>query len=82
LPGMFLLTSPGWYLAICVFVLMTVWKNRQYKDLMVLCPVILNFLTVLLGPIALVRYVLVLYMIVPIYPTLLRCYPERNEVVE
>jgi len=50
--------------------------------LMVLCPVILNFLTVLLGPIALVRYVLVLYMIVPIYPTLLRCYPERNEVVE
>lgn len=67
LPGMFLLTSPGWYMAIYLMVLLTVWKDKRYKDIVVLCPILLNFLTVLLGPIALVRYVLVLYVAAPIY---------------
>lgn len=45
--------------------------NSDYKRLLPLIPVLLLWLTVLLGPTTLVRYVLILWFIIPVYPTLL-----------
>jgi len=67
IPGMFLLLSPGWYLMIFLFVFLFMWREKRYETLMTLLPILLNFGTVLLGPIALVRYVLILFFVFPVY---------------
>jgi len=45
--------------------------NSDYRRLLPLIPVLLLWLTVLLGPTTLVRYVLILWFIIPVYPLLL-----------
>lgn len=67
LPGMFLLLSPGWYLMILVVLFMYLWYKKSYRQLIPLVVVLLYFATLFLGPIALVRYVLILYYLFPVY---------------
>ena len=71
LPGMFLLLSPGWYLIIFLCLFLYLWRERHFRAMMPLLPVLINFGTVLLGPIALVRYVLILFFAFPMYSTLI-----------
>ena len=65
---MFLLLSPGWYLIIFLHVLLYLWYRKRYQQMIPLIAVLLYFCTLLLGPIALVRYILILYFIFPVYP--------------
>lgn len=67
LPGMFLLLSPGWYALIYFQVLMYMWYRKRYRQTVPLLAVLLYCATLLLGPVALVRYVLILYYIFPVY---------------
>ncbi len=67
LPGMFLLLSPGWYALIYFQVLMYLWYRKRYRQIVPLLAILLYCATLLLGPIALVRYVLILYYIFPVY---------------
>ncbi len=66
-PGMFLVLSPGWYLLLFLHLFLYLWYRKRYKQLVPLLAILLYFGTVLLGPIALVRYVLILYYAFPIY---------------
>lgn len=76
-PGMFLLLSPGWYFLLYALLVCYVWYRRLYRRLVPLVAIALYFCTLLLGPIALVRYVLILYYVLPIYSVFLP-EPERN----
>jgi len=86
IPGLFLLISPGWYLML--FLLMGIYTCRQgmWKRSLILLPILVNMATVLLGPIALVRYVLILYFVVPLYGVFVRkepfCVTEKVEAME
>lgn len=76
MPFVFLVLSPGWYLMFTVIVFMYHLRCRRYEFLFAGGMILLSLLTVLLGPIALVRYVLILYFAFPVLlPTVL--YPER-----
>ncbi|MBQ8823508.1 MAG: hypothetical protein IJZ82_12765 [Lachnospiraceae bacterium] len=70
IPGMFLILSPGWYLVLYLSLFLYQWKNKKYGQMLVLLPILINFGTVLLGPIALVRYVLILFFAFPMYCTM------------
>ena len=57
--------SPGWYF-ICAFVLLGYFiYHKKYKAVISSLVFWLTFLTVLLGPVALVRYVLIFFMGIP-----------------
>lgn len=65
-PLMFMLLSPGWYLLLVIWGSVTVWYKKK-KDFALFCvALLLAEATVLLGPIAQVRYVLILYLVVPV----------------
>ena len=66
MPFMFLILSPGWYfwIFLSVFSYIICYKKKQL--ILPLMIVLLSWLTVLLGPMALVRYVLVLFYGFPI----------------
>ncbi len=72
IPGMFLVLSPGWYFVVAFVISMYLWYRRSYGKLIVIMVVGWNMLTVLLGPIALVRYVLPLFYGVALYPILIQ----------
>ena len=64
-PLAFLMLSPGWYF-ICAFVLLGYFiYHKKYKAVISSLVFWLTFLTVLLGPVALVRYVLIFFMGIP-----------------
>lgn len=64
-PLAFLMLSPGWYF-ICVFLLLGYFIcDKKYKTVIAALVFVLTFLTVLLGPVALVRYVLIFFMGIP-----------------
>ena len=67
LPGMFFILSPGWYFLLFFMCFLYLWREKQYRKLIPLLPILINFGTVLLGPIALVRYVLILFFAFPMY---------------
>lgn len=71
LPGMFLLLSPGWYLLLYLLFFLYLWREKRYKTMIPLFSILINFGTVLLGPIALVRYVLILFFAFPVYSALM-----------
>lgn len=76
MPFVFLVLSPGWYLMLTVLIFMYHLRCRRYEFLFAGFMILLTLLTVLLGPMALVRYVLILYFAFPVLlPTVL--YPER-----
>lgn len=64
-PVLSMLFSPGFVFWVFVFVLFG-YVNRKNLPMMLL--VLMTFATVLLGPTTLVRYVLILWYIIPLYP--------------
>lgn len=60
-PLAFLVLSPGWYFLMFLIVFMYLWRCKRGQLLLPLLIPLLNFATVLLGPMALVRYVLIFY---------------------
>lgn len=77
LPGVFLILSPGWYLLLFIVLFLYLWREKQYGKMFILLPILLNFGTVLLGPIALVRYVLILFFAFPIYSLMFERMKEK-----
>ncbi len=73
LPVVSQLFSPGfmwWVLAFVLYCLLIRSEDRS-KKIIPLLPVLMVWLTVLLGPTTLVRYVIILWFVIPIYPVLL-----------
>lgn len=65
-PLAFLFLSPGWYF-VCVLVVLTYFLySKRYRLAIASLIFVLSFLTVLLGPMALVRYVLIFYFGIPV----------------
>lgn len=65
-PLAFFMLSPGWYF-VCVLVTIAYFLySRRYQMVLVSLIFVLSFLTVLLGPMALVRYVLIFYFGIPL----------------
>lgn len=75
IPLMFLLLSPGWYLVMAMVIFGYLWRNRKYAFLLPGLLFLLSILTVLVGPMALVRYVLIFYYAFPVLLSFLAIAP-------
>lgn len=64
-PVLSMLFAPGFVFWVFLFML---FGYVDRKNLPMLLPVLMTFATVLLGPTTLVRYVLILWFIIPLYP--------------
>lgn len=76
------LFSPGFLWWLCAFVLFCIFSRggKKVRNLIPLTPVVFVWLTVLLGPTTLVRYVLILWFVVPMYPVLIKgCNGEHEK---
>ena len=62
-----LFLSPGLYFMVFMFIFFYLWCLKRYSLLVPLFVVWLNFFTVLLGPVALVRYVLIVFYGFPLF---------------
>ncbi len=71
IPFIFLLLSPGWYFTVTLIVAGYLWCYKKYTFMVPMLILALSFLTVLLGPIALVRYVLIFYFLFPMLMAIL-----------
>lgn len=65
-PFAFLVLSPGWYLVMTMVIFGYLWRCKRREFLLPALMFLLTMFTVLLGPVALVRYVLILYYAFPI----------------
>lgn len=75
-PLSFLIISPGWYLIMVLYLGVTAFCKGRYEVLMSYIAVFLLVGTALLGPIAQVRYVLILFFAFPLFSALQ--FKERN----
>lgn len=68
------LFSPGFMWWVCAFVICLIFSRgrKKLRMLIPLAPAVFVWLTVLLGPTTLVRYVIILWFIAPIYPVLIK----------
>ena len=66
IPLAFLALSPGWYILMWLVIFSYLWCYKRYQFLVPMLIFLLSLLTVFLGPIALVRYVLIFYMAFPV----------------
>lgn len=72
IPGVSLLFAPAFYFWIFMYVFMFVVSRKDLRaNALIMLPVLLLWLTVLLGPTYLVRYVIILWYMVVLYPLLL-----------
>lgn len=69
----FLFLSPGWYFVVFLVLFFYLWRCRDYKMFVPMLVFVLTMLTVLLGPIALVRYVLIFFLGFPALLTVVFC---------
>lgn len=67
-PVVSMLFSPGFMFWVFATVFMLLLREK--KNVIPLIPVLLLWLTVLLGPTTIVRYVLILWYVIPLYPVL------------
>lgn len=65
-PLAFLLLSPGWYFLCTLILFFYSWSRRKYRLLLPFSVFIFHFLTVLLGPMILVRYMLLFFFAFPV----------------
>jgi len=72
IPGLFLLISQGLYFQIAFIVFMYIWKEKEYRKFVAMMILMWNMATVFLGPIALVRYVLILFYVFPLLPAVIK----------
>ncbi len=82
MPVLSMLFSPGfvWWLAAFVLCMLIGMAKRSIRLAIPILPGIAVWLTVLLGPTTLVRYVLILWFMIPLYPVLI--YMAANEGAE
>ena len=66
-PLAFLILSPGWYLVLFLVLFFYLWCEKRYQMLVPWLIPVLHFGTVLLGPMALVRYMLIFYYGFPVF---------------
>ncbi len=66
IPFAFLVLSPGWYFTVFLVIFMYLWCYKKRRLLVPLLIPMLTVATVLLGPMALVRYVLILFYAFPL----------------
>jgi len=66
-PFAFLALSPGWYLLIAFAIFLYFWSRKRYGLFIPGLLLFLHFGTVLLGPMALVRYMLIFYYGFPVF---------------
>lgn len=66
-PLAFLVLSPGWYLVLFLVSFFYLWCEKRYQLLVPWLIMLLHLGTVLLGPMALVRYMLIFYYGFPIF---------------
>ncbi len=69
-PIISLFFAPAFYFWIWAFILIYALRNKKLKAIVPLIPVVLIWLTVLLGPVYVVRYVIILWYIVPLMPVI------------
>ena len=69
-PLAFLVLSPGWYFVMFLAVFLYLWRCRRKMLLLPLLIPLLNLATALLGPMALVRYVLIFFYGFPLLAAL------------
>lgn len=69
-PLAFLILSPGWYFVMFLTVFLYLWRSRRKKLLLPLLVPLLTLATALLGPMALVRYVLIFFYCFPLLAAL------------
>lgn len=67
-PVIAMLFAPGFLFMVFAFSFVNIMRERRWQELTVLIPVLLLWGTVLLGPTVLVRYVLILWFMVPLLP--------------
>lgn len=65
-PFAFLLLSPGWYFLCTMFLFFYFWSRRKYALLIPMSVFVFHILTVLLGPMILVRYMLLFFFGLPV----------------
>lgn len=65
-PLAFLLLSPGWYFLCMVVLFFYFWSRRKYGMLLSMLVFVFHMITVLLGPMALVRYMLLFFVALPV----------------
>lgn len=65
-PLAFLVLSPGWYFLVFLIIFMYLWYRKKRKLLAALLIPLLTMATMLLGPMALVRYVLIFFYAFPL----------------
>lgn len=70
-PFMFLLLSPGWYLIMTLYLFVSFWNMKRKEYLLPCLAVLIAEATALLGPVAQVRYVLILYFALPLFLSML-----------
>lgn len=78
-PLAFLMLSPGWYLIFAIITFGYFWCYKKYKMIVPMLILAVSFATVLLGPIALVRYVLFFYMVFPVLIAILFRYEKVSD---
>lgn len=69
-PIVSLLFAPAFYFWVWAFILVYALRNRKLRAVIPLTPVVLVWLTVLLGPVYVVRYVIILWYIIPLMPVI------------
>lgn len=65
-PLAFLVLSPGWYFLYTLIIFFYFWSRGKYRLLLPFSVFIFHFLTVLLGPMILVRYMLLFFFAFPV----------------
>lgn len=80
-PVISMLFAPGFFFWLFAFVFVGILRMGKEKldRIIPIIPVALLWLTVLLGPTTLVRYVLILWFLVPVYPILLSKEASKEE---
>ena len=81
-PVVSMLFSPGFLFLVYLSGLLFLMRRKQYKTVLAFLPAILNWLTVILGPTYLVRYVLIFWLALPVLAYVVStgklCYTNRN----
>lgn len=75
-PLAFLFLSPGWYVICTAFFFFYAWSRRRYSQLAPMWIFVFHILTVLLGPVILVRYLLLFFLGLPVVCAM-AFFPER-----
>lgn len=84
-PFAFLFLSPGWYVICTTFFFFYAWSRKRYGQLVPMWIFVFHIFTVLLGPMILVRYMLLFFLAFPVVCTMFffpECFGKSRESSE